>query len=535
MKIIGLCYVNASSIIAQIEPKLTFEARVLPITDLKDSLQILIMQNVILDQLIILPHMFSNDSDEVIIEKLGNIRDFLGTSKTSLIFLDVADRPSNLNKLVIESFGGDFRLSYRILPKIAATSILDIIQHFGEQILDIRSETAESAISRDELLDKLNGATQQPKTTLTRRKHGQLLNVTPMTEGISGEPTSVLTDQEKIIQEREAFLQREAEKEMQQAIITEECEKVRKETEAEYDKRLSESQKEIEKLQEELDKRERELRRTKKGSTPTIGKPTSKFIKPPKTLGEMFRVNKGVIFVTGDRRAGKTTIAKLIGEAFSRADVPTLLLDLDIENPMLGMTFKYFQEQSCPARTGLLNTMQTLSGLKENVYPVLKYMDFLGIAADAADKENTRLKMLYNSNLVDFLGYVSAQYQVTVVDISLDTIRQYPEILRLATLILWIIPNSMSSIIRTRKLLQVGQNATWNGFIHRSRVILNECYWEPGTPIQKEFKQDFSGEGGYKERISGVIPNIKNYDQKLWKDDTGLDISTELLTILANA
>ena len=518
MRTIGLCYAQADRMIGVLKSKVQFMVEILPVVDLDKSLDILIMQDTKVDQLIVTPHMFSGNTKDEISERLKKVYSFVQMTNTNIIFLDEEDSSRNLYEAVMSIFGGDMHLSYKIYKKITASSILSVITEIGDKrVIDVPKAGRVQAKNQDSLLNALSQGQTTPKSSLQRRA----IKVESASENLG---TKSDVKEENTEADIEGSVDTGEKQDTPNPFLRVKKSAIKiPEFHSKKKERNENTVGSAEKQSEGTTEEKRSLRK-EKGILREIS--TSFF------GNENFDNSRFTIFITGGPRSGKSTAAKILAETFGKMGKITVLVDTNTQKPLLSATFSDMHIKGTQGRTGFIDASNMEAEVKDCIIPVDKYLDFLGTTPEPNEIESQKIIEFNSNRLVSLLPSLSVNYEIVIVDISPELIKQNYDLLVWVKWVLWVVPNSLGSMQDAEWDLRFGNDKRWNMFTQRVSVVLNNCYVDDSSELNKVLMQ--AEPLSYRDKIAGVLPHIDKYDRVFWRDAIGIDFRECVCSIIRN-
>lgn len=273
--------------------------------------------------------------------------------------------------------------------------------------------------------------------------------------------------------------------------------------------------------------------------------------KPIKRRGGKIEFNNGVIAVTGDRQSGVSTTVANMARMYADNGKKVLIVDLDIKRRFQTIIFRDYEEaikNESRVSHGLLVTLINPSNLSDVVAVVDEGIGLISVSQsverDIKRFANKDFKEVYSGgNIVSLLGYSKSLYDVVLVDMPYDVVKEVGECLSYVDRVVMCVPNTeyhFDNLINI-DIVDIGldNDLVANTLLSKSKILLTK-YNNLSTMFGKEMTPKFVEDLLYsiddvrfKIDILGEIPYNKVYEEQFRKGkrivsmDTGMKMKFE--------
>lgn len=191
-------------------------------------------------------------------------------------------------------------------------------------------------------------------------------------------------------------------------------------------------------------------------SNDMVSAPKSKVSFDKNKIAEMIKRSK-VFTITGNPRAGKSSIAANIGFTAQRCGLHTVILDLDFYSRGMALLFpQELNPEDSYMVNGISNALRTPYSYKSYVWQITGNLDILGMDLSVGDIA-IHEKSMTTEELSELLAVMRANYDLILLDFPFRYTQKFSSCISLSDRIAYVTENDISSMVNIVNNISVEQ------------------------------------------------------------------------------
>ncbi|GGH10958.1 AAA family ATPase [Paenibacillus segetis] len=248
-----------------------------------------------------------------------------------------------------------------------------------------------------------------------------------------------------------------------------------------------------------------------------------------KDLEKVSRGMSRVIAVTGHRGSGLTSTVVNVAAEASKRGLSVMIIDMDIDYRSTNMYFNHFHDQTKrneDINASLIRTLARPQDFMSTAYNLKDNFWITGLGYEFSDR--MRLDQFYNSGkLVGLLSILRNKFNIIILDMPLDLLKQFKETMIHMDVFGLCIPNNLYSILSTLKNIEVILDKESIGYLNaKSRVVVtkyNDRARFQGDIFSPERVSEVLSSGlletfTYDMKVAGHVPYSNEFDAQIEAD-----------------
>ncbi|MEK4854749.1 hypothetical protein NST04_33275 [Paenibacillus sp. FSL H7-0756] len=262
------------------------------------------------------------------------------------------------------------------------------------------------------------------------------------------------------------------------------------------------------------------------------GKDTETFQSTDSLSRELANISRGmsrVVAVTGHRGSGLTSTAVNLAAEAAKRGLNTILVDMDTEYRGINLYFSGFDEQAHKDEhlgSSLIRMLAKPQDYRTNAFPVQGNLWMTTLSYGFQDKR--AIQQFYTSEkLAGLLSALRNNFNLVVLDLPLDAMRQMESALIHMDTFGLCVPNNLYSVLSTLRNIELVLDRDSAAYLNaKTKVIVtryNHSFRYHGDLFTPEKVGELLGSGlsdsfRYEPALAGYVPASAEFDQQIESD-----------------
>ncbi|MCL6605683.1 MAG: hypothetical protein K6T94_22705 [Paenibacillus sp.] len=247
---------------------------------------------------------------------------------------------------------------------------------------------------------------------------------------------------------------------------------------------------------------------------------------------ELDRISRGisrVVAVTGHRGSGVTSTAVNLASEAGRRGLSALIVDLDIDYRSTNMYFGGFHERTKrdeDINASLIRTLARPQDYAATAFPIRETVWLTGLGYEFDDPRLIS-QFVTEARLIGLLSLLRNRFNLIVLDLPLDLLRQYQEIMIHIDSFGLCVPNDLYSVLSTLRNVENSLPKEQAVYLNaKSKLVVTKYndrsrfQGESFTPeavsrvLTSGLMEDFT----YEMKVAGYVPYSNDFDMQIESD-----------------
>lgn len=247
---------------------------------------------------------------------------------------------------------------------------------------------------------------------------------------------------------------------------------------------------------------------------------------------ELDRISRGisrVVAVTGHRGSGVTSTAVNLASEAGRRGLSALIVDLDIDYRSTNMYFGGFHErtkQDEDINASLIRTLARPQDYAATAYPIRENVWLTGLGY-GFDDQRLIGQFVTEARLIGLLSLLRNRFNLIVLDLPLDLLRQYREIMIHIDSFGLCVPNDLYSVLSTLRNVENSLSKEQAVYLNaKSKLVVTKYndksrfQGESFTPeaVSRVLTSGLMEGFTYEMKVAGHVPYSSDFDLQIESD-----------------
>ncbi|CAH1207713.1 hypothetical protein PAECIP111892_02972 [Paenibacillus auburnensis] len=247
---------------------------------------------------------------------------------------------------------------------------------------------------------------------------------------------------------------------------------------------------------------------------------------------ELERISRGisrVVAVTGHRGSGVTSTAVNLASEAGRRGLTALIVDLDIDYRSTNMYFGKFHERTKrdeDINASLIRTLARPQDYTSTAFPIRENVWLTGLGYEFNDPRLIG-QFVTEARLTGLLSLLRNRFNLIVLDLPLDLLRQYLEIMIHIDSFGLCVPNDLYSVLSTLRNVENSLPKEQAVYLNaKSKLVVTKYndrsrfQGESFTPeaVSRVLTSGLMEEFTYEMKVAGYVPYSSDFDSQIESD-----------------
>lgn len=247
---------------------------------------------------------------------------------------------------------------------------------------------------------------------------------------------------------------------------------------------------------------------------------------------EMNRISRGisrVVAVTGHRGSGMTSTAVNVASEAGRRGLSALIVDLDIDYRSTNMYFSSFHERTKRDEEINASLIRTLARPQDYASTAFSLKENVWLTALGYGFEDRKLigQFVNEGKLIGLLSLLRNRFNLIILDIPLDLLRDYPEMMIHIDCFGLCVPNDLYSVVSTLRNVENSLDRERAAYLNaKSKLIVTKYndrsrfQGEVFTPdaVSRVLTSGLLDSFTYEMKVAGPVAYSSDFDSQIESD-----------------